>query len=220
MSSSSIARAAASPPTDRPMMRLRDASAHTAPSPPPPRPPAGRWKTWNFCVCDTKWGCLSERNVSGSKAEQEWHGFKPWHFQGEQRVHLLRLIQRFHSNTTPAGLADLYERGEHLLTRSRRFPRLVHQSWIEHRLPAHLSGWARSWRSLRPSWQYRLWNDTENRQLIATHYPWFLPSYDEYNHPIKVRSHTRAQSLKGRPLRTQPPRRVHTPPREHPCAPP
>jgi hypothetical protein len=67
----------------------------------------------------------------------------------------------------------------------RPFPRRVHQTWQTHTLPTHLLDWSSSWRSLGPEWEYRLWNDTENRQLIEEHYSWFLPYYDEYNHPIK-----------------------------------
>ncbi len=35
-----------------------------------------------------------------------------------------------------------------------------------------------------PDWEYRLWTDTDNRQFIATHYPDFLPIYDNYEKPI------------------------------------
>jgi mannosyltransferase OCH1-like enzyme len=36
------------------------------------------------------------------------------------------------------------------------------------------------WRAHHPHWNYTLWTDDALRQLVATHYPWLLPTYDAY----------------------------------------
>ena len=33
-------------------------------------------------------------------------------------------------------------------------------------------------RERHPGWEYRLWTDTENRELVWEHYPWLLDLYD------------------------------------------
>ena len=34
------------------------------------------------------------------------------------------------------------------------------------------------YREMHPGWEYRLWTDTENRELVQEHYPWLLQTYD------------------------------------------
>ena len=51
-------------------------------------------------------------------------------------------------------------------TWNRRIPRRIHQTWMTHRLPEHMERWSRSWRLVHPGWEYRLWNDTENRCAV------------------------------------------------------
>ena len=65
------------------------------------------------------------------------------------------------------------------------FPRIIHQSWKTESLPADFRNWSQSWRQLHPSYEYRLWTDRGNRQLVVEHFPWFLPVYDELDHKIK-----------------------------------
>jgi mannosyltransferase OCH1-like enzyme len=36
-----------------------------------------------------------------------------------------------------------------------------------------------------PSFEIRIWNETEAHTLIETEYPWFIPTYDTYKHPIQ-----------------------------------
>lgn len=57
-------------------------------------------------------------------------------------------------------------------------PRIIHQSWKTHELPEKFLEWATSWKHKNPDFAYKLWNDTENRNLIVEHYPWFLHTYD------------------------------------------
>jgi hypothetical protein len=34
------------------------------------------------------------------------------------------------------------------------------------------------YREMHPGWEYRLWTDAENRELVQEHYPWLLDTYD------------------------------------------
>jgi len=52
-------------------------------------------------------------------------------------------------------------------------------------LPEPMRGWSHTWQTHHPGWEFTLWNDTENRDFIASEYAWFLPYYDEYNENIK-----------------------------------
>jgi mannosyltransferase OCH1-like enzyme len=59
-------------------------------------------------------------------------------------------------------------------------PRLIHQTWKTRDLPAHLLRWHESIRVCNPDWEVRVWSDEDNRALISQHFPWFLPTYDNY----------------------------------------
>ena len=57
---------------------------------------------------------------------------------------------------------------------------IIHQTWKNTRIPTHLSSHSKSWRQHHPDWRYYLWTDDDNRDHIASHYPWFLDTYDSY----------------------------------------
>lgn len=52
--------------------------------------------------------------------------------------------------------------------------RIIHQSWKTSTLPAMFSEYAESWKRHNPTWEYKLWTDEDNRELVTTHYPEFL----------------------------------------------
>jgi hypothetical protein len=66
-------------------------------------------------------------------------------------------------------------------------PRKLHQTWKDADPPRSLFSprWSESIRSSNPDWEYRLWTDDENRNLISTHYRWFLSTYDSYASAIQ-----------------------------------
>lgn len=33
---------------------------------------------------------------------------------------------------------------------------------------------------MHPTWEYRLWTDEANRELVREHYPWLLETYDSF----------------------------------------
>ena len=39
-------------------------------------------------------------------------------------------------------------------------------------------------RALHPGWEWRFWDEAENRKFLLEHYPWFLPLYDSYEVPV------------------------------------
>jgi mannosyltransferase OCH1-like enzyme len=64
-------------------------------------------------------------------------------------------------------------------------PRIIHQTWRTDTVPEAFAGYVESWRANHPSWEYRLWNDKDNRKLVEAHYDWFLEQYDSYPLPIQ-----------------------------------
>ncbi|KAI9345624.1 nucleotide-diphospho-sugar transferase [Obelidium mucronatum] len=44
--------------------------------------------------------------------------------------------------------------------------------------------WSQSWKLMNPDFRYVIWDDTENRELIMQHYPWFLKRYESFESPI------------------------------------
>lgn len=56
-------------------------------------------------------------------------------------------------------------------------PRLLHQSWTSTELPAKFEHWSDSCRRAHPNWEWVLWTDKDNEQLVKTHFPWLLQTY-------------------------------------------
>ncbi|ORY24854.1 hypothetical protein BCR33DRAFT_856537 [Rhizoclosmatium globosum] len=67
---------------------------------------------------------------------------------------------------------------------NRRIPKLIHQSWKTKDVPSKYLNWTLSWQTLNPEYEYRLWTDQENRDLVRLHYPWFLETFDAFPDPI------------------------------------
>ncbi|KAK9371933.1 nucleotide-diphospho-sugar transferase [Lipomyces chichibuensis] len=58
-------------------------------------------------------------------------------------------------------------------------PKLIHQSWASTNLPAKFEVWSRTCREQNPDWQWVLWTDEDNRNLVKAYFPWFLEYYDK-----------------------------------------
>ena len=90
------------------------------------------------------------------------------------------------SNGRPRGHA-------HWLSALRRgktivpIPRRLHQTWKDATPPRKLFSprWAQSLRDHNPGWQYTLWTDAQNRDLVARRYPHLLRMYDSYPSAIQ-----------------------------------
>ena len=59
-------------------------------------------------------------------------------------------------------------------------PKIIHQTWKTTTIPRRFQGYVQSWKDLNPGWEYRLWTDVDCRNLIESHYGWFLSQYDSY----------------------------------------
>ena len=70
-------------------------------------------------------------------------------------------------------------------TTETRTPKIVHQSWKSRDLPASFKKWRQSCVDLNPDWEFRVWTDKENRELVKDHYPHLLKLYDTYDVHIK-----------------------------------
>jgi len=61
-----------------------------------------------------------------------------------------------------------------------KIPCIIHQTWKDHNIPEEFEQMSHSWRNMHAHWEYRLWTDEMNRAFIASHFPFFLPVFDNY----------------------------------------
>ncbi|MCP4787439.1 MAG: cell surface protein [Fuerstiella sp.] len=64
-------------------------------------------------------------------------------------------------------------------------PKILHQTWKDKNVPKQFEECVASWKTHHPDWEYRLWTDRDNRELIAARYPGLLETYDRYPAPIQ-----------------------------------
>lgn len=67
------------------------------------------------------------------------------------------------------------------------FPKMIHQSWKNDDIPYHIykKHWVDSWKKNHADWEYLLWTDAKNEQLVRTHYPQLFEFYLSLTPPIK-----------------------------------
>ena len=65
-------------------------------------------------------------------------------------------------------------------------PKIIHQT-----APANKDKWHKDWFKCQESWkkhfpdfEYKMWTDEDNENLIKTDYPWFLDTYTKYENKI------------------------------------
>ncbi|KAK7893957.1 hypothetical protein LTR67_006658 [Exophiala xenobiotica] len=56
-------------------------------------------------------------------------------------------------------------------------PKLIHQSWSSTELPAKFQRWSATCRQQHPDWEWVLWTDDDNQELVQKHFPWLLSTY-------------------------------------------
>ncbi|OAP62352.1 hypothetical protein AYL99_04555 [Fonsecaea erecta] len=56
-------------------------------------------------------------------------------------------------------------------------PKLIHQSWSSTELPGKFERWSSTCREQHPDWEWVLWTDEDNEELVRTHFPWLLKTY-------------------------------------------
>jgi mannosyltransferase OCH1-like enzyme len=63
-------------------------------------------------------------------------------------------------------------------------PKIFHQSWSSLQLPAKFQKWSKTCREKHPDWEYVLWTDEDNLNLIKMHLPWLVDTYENLKGPI------------------------------------
>lgn len=82
---------------------------------------------------------------------------------------------------------------QHFITNMKKepfvpiLPKIIHHQWKDDSIPTKYVKWYDQWRIYfpEPEYKYILWTDESARDLIKTHYPWFLETYDNYDMNIK-----------------------------------
>ena len=59
-------------------------------------------------------------------------------------------------------------------------PKILHQTWKTHSLPADYQVLQQWLKQLHPTWEYRFYDDAACREVVRQQMPSFLPLYDQY----------------------------------------
>lgn len=60
-------------------------------------------------------------------------------------------------------------------------PKTIFQTWkSKTEFPENFAYWSSTAKQVNPDYNHVIWDDADNRKLIADHYPWFLPTYDAF----------------------------------------
>ena len=59
------------------------------------------------------------------------------------------------------------------------FPRILHQSWKSPELPAKFKAWSDSCRAKHSDWEWVLWTDADNLELVRKHFSWLEKTYHD-----------------------------------------
>ncbi|RPB25303.1 hypothetical protein L211DRAFT_783649 [Terfezia boudieri ATCC MYA-4762] len=78
----------------------------------------------------------------------------------------------------PAPSSDLIDQ------RPKLIPKIIHQTWRNETIPEKWSEAQQSCIKIHTDYEYKLWTDQRSREFIATEYPWFLETFDNYPYPI------------------------------------
>lgn len=64
-------------------------------------------------------------------------------------------------------------------------PRILHQTWKTHEVPESLQPLRQAWLKITPDYQHPLYDDADLRNIIQTHFPRYLSSYDSFTQNIE-----------------------------------
>jgi mannosyltransferase OCH1-like enzyme len=64
-------------------------------------------------------------------------------------------------------------------------PKIIHQTWKTKNIPEEWKDFQENIKTIFWDFEYKLWTDEDNRQLIAEKFEWFLPFYDSYEKNIE-----------------------------------
>jgi mannosyltransferase OCH1-like enzyme len=63
-------------------------------------------------------------------------------------------------------------------------PRTIHQTWKTNSIPEKFKKYQQSWMKKNPDFQYKLWTDEDNDNLIKNHYPQYYDLYQSFDQKI------------------------------------
>jgi len=66
-----------------------------------------------------------------------------------------------------------------------KIPRIVHQTYKTTDLPPNFKSWRDTCIARNPEWEFKIWTDDDNLQLVKEYYPSMLDLYQSYNINIK-----------------------------------
>jgi hypothetical protein len=64
-----------------------------------------------------------------------------------------------------------------LATDITSIPKILHQSWKSKDLPFKFQQWSEGCRIKHPDWEWVLWTDDDNLNLVRQYYPWLEKTY-------------------------------------------
>lgn len=64
-------------------------------------------------------------------------------------------------------------------------PKIVHQTWKTHKLPPDFKAWRQRCKDLNKGWEFWMWTDEDNLDLVKEKFPMLLPTYEGYDRNIK-----------------------------------
>lgn len=63
-------------------------------------------------------------------------------------------------------------------------PKIIHQTWKTPELPDRFASYQKTWQTLHPDWEYRMWTDEDNLRLVHDAYPEYAEFYETLPYPI------------------------------------
>lgn len=66
-----------------------------------------------------------------------------------------------------------------------KIPRIIHQTYKSTDLPSNFKSWREECIVQNPGWEFKIWTDDDNLQLVKEHYPQMLELYQSYDMNIK-----------------------------------
>ena len=63
--------------------------------------------------------------------------------------------------------------------------KIIHQTWKTNIVPEAWKESQDKWQELYPDWEYKLWTDEDNLNLIKSDFPQYLEQYNNYQYNIQ-----------------------------------
>ena len=94
----------------------------------------------------------------------------------------IRMLEETGQIAKKTGASDLLSRPP--AAQSNSIPRIIHQSWKSSELPFRFKSWNLSCRRKHKDWEWVLWTDEDNLDLVRRYFPWLEEAYSALPSPI------------------------------------